>query len=273
MARDFSKNTSNYMLVGQNAIGTLLDGAAYVMVSAWINYDTVTASANQNRLLNVVSDSNTAGLFVSLHNGTSSVLSCNARSVSTDGLQSKSGTTVLSSGTWYQVGAIFDFAGDTITPYVNGVAEGGGSVTFGNSSYTDGTPALNEIDAIGCAAVSPAGAPSTTNIQFDGRIAELAIWASATAFTAADQEAMAARIAPNLVRRDALKVYFPLRGTDSPEKDNWGGLSGTITGTVSAADHPNIIYPSGVISVQKTVSAVTTRSRVLGGGVRGVIGA
>lgn len=253
MARDFAKNTAFYMTVGQNVIGPLLNGAAHLMIAAWINLDTISTLANHNRIVNIPIDAGVTGLTISVHNGTSAVLRVGCRSQSSDGFQTKDGTTVISTGTWHHVCGIVDIGGDTITPYLNGTAEGGGSVTFGAATYTDGTPTAGELDCIG--GTLAGSVPATETQQIDGRIAEVGVWASATAFTAEDAAALSARFAPNLVRPDALKVYFRLLGADSPERDHWGGLSGTITGNIGPADHPNIIYPSSVISVQQAAAA------------------
>ena len=50
---------------------------------------------------------------------------------------------------WHHVAGVFDFAGDTITLYIDGVAQTPSSVTFGNEAYTLGTPDPTTADSLG----------------------------------------------------------------------------------------------------------------------------
>lgn len=257
MARDFSKNTSNYMSLGLNTVGPLLHGFAHLMFSAQINADSFDVTSFSNPILWIYINGTSEGMIIS---ATSGILQVSARSQAADPLRTRTGTTTLSTGVTYQVGGIIDIGGDTITPYVNGVAEGGGAASFGAATYTQGTPSAGRLDSIG-ASIS-GSVPASTARQFDGRISEVGLWASSTAFTAGDMLSLVEH-SPELVRPSDLKVYFGLLGDSSPERDYWGGLSGTITGTVAAADHPPIIYPSGILDVIKASGGAVSSSLLL----------
>lgn len=236
MARDFTKDTANYMSLGVNQIQTLLNGAAKISMHAWVNPDTFNTGANDNRIITIgVADSLAGFILEIVGSAGAEVLKVAGRSVSTDTLQSKSATTVVSASTWHSCGGVFDESGDAITPYYEGAAEGGGAVTFGNAVWTNGTP--TQLDTIGAGQ----SAPVETVIQFDGRIAELAIWTDdigAAAF------ANLANGWSPLFFPTSLKFYFPLAGRFSPEPDVVSGKTGSITGSLPIIQHPpQIIYP------------------------------
>ena len=237
MARDFTKNVANYLTIGVDQLSPLLAGAAAVSVHAWINPDTFSTSSNNNRIVAGYINAGSSGFSLSIHNGTSAVIQLTGRSRTADGTQTGVGTTVISTGVWSSVGGVLNFTGDTITPYYNGTAEGGGAVAFGVNTYADdGTPTAS--DMIG-ANTSP---PSASANQFDGRIAEVAIWT--VDIGAAGFAALAKGVSALLIRPEALAFYMPLIGNDSPERCRVTGLSGTITGTVAKADHPRLYLPA-----------------------------
>ncbi|HWO40712.1 MAG TPA: hypothetical protein VNO43_02795, partial [Candidatus Eisenbacteria bacterium] len=186
--------------------------------------------------------------------GANPLLKIGGRSVSTDAFQSRTATSPVPTGQYVSLGGVIDFALDTITPYFQGVAENGGTVTFGNNAFTLGTP--TGPDRIGAVAA----VTITTTRQMDGRIAELSIWSGdigAQAF-----QRLAAGWSAQLVAAQlglTLLAYMRLLGTTSPEPDSVNGLSGTITGSIPQAAHPNIITSlGGVLGVTElgTITAV-----------------
>lgn len=236
MARDFTKDLANYMRLGTNQVGPLLNGAGAISLAAWVYPDTFTASANNNRVIQINVAEASTGLMLAIHNGTSAVVRVGARSQSGDSFQTGNGTSAVGTSGYTHIGGVINIAGDTVQPYYNGAAEGGGAVTFGAATWTNGTPTTS-FDAIGSD-----GTVGSTSPQVDGRIAEVGIWAGDIG--AAGMAALAKGFSPLLVRPELLVAYFPLLGNDSPERDRVGGLSGTITGTVAKADHPRVYMPS-----------------------------
>ena len=236
MARDFTKNTSNTLSFGTNAIGPLFNGASAISIHCWAYADTYSATGiTDNALFAFGIGSGVAGLFFNVDNGTK--LRMGGRSGTGDAFQSRTSTTNITTGQWWSLGGVNNIAADTITPYVSGLAEGGGAVTFGNATYTH-SAASSSSDRIGAA---QSGA-LTTNLQWDGRIAELAIWnvdIGASGFTQ-----LALGVSALLIRPEALVIYTPILGRYSPEIDLRNGKTATISGTVDVADHPRIIYPA-----------------------------
>lgn len=240
MARTFDKSAgTNYISLGANTISALLNGASAVSLHCWTKYNSFDAldSANSDRSVQILiagSGAGTTGLAI-VQDGTGGTTSQKhrivARSVSTDALQGRSGTTNLVTGTWYSLGGVVDINGDTITPYLNGTAEGGGAVTFGNTTWTNGTPT-------GTDKISDAG--TGTVQQLDGQCCEVAIWN--VALNAGEMLALSKGFSAALIRPQSLVFYMPLIGRVSPELDWMRSKTGTITGSCPQADHPRIIY-------------------------------
>lgn len=235
MSRDFTKNVSNYMSLGVDAISALIAGAGAVSVGCWIHADTFSASASGNLLLVAYMDTVAGLLFYVPDVAGTKIVTLSGRSNNTDPLQTVTGVTAVTTGANHHVGAVLDVAGDSIRVYLDGTQDASGSVTFSSATYTPGTP--TSADTIGGDGVPP----SATTEQHDGRIGELAVWAAD--ITTAGFEQLADGFSPALVRPDALVFYMPLLGRNSPETDVVGGRSGTITGTIAQADHFRVLMP------------------------------
>jgi hypothetical protein len=238
LARDASKNTSNYLSLGTNALGPLLNGAAKISMHALVVADTFDTGTNDNRILSVyINGTTTAGVVLALAGSAGAEkVRVGGRSQSLDSFQAVSGATTVSAGTVYGVGGVLDLSGDSIRVYLDGAQDASSAATFANASYTNGTPTA--ADSISGAV----GSGSST--FFDGRIAEVAIWAGDIG--AAGFGVLAQRVSPMLVRPDLLVSYWPLIGRESPERDRFGGVGATITGTVATADHPRVVYSTGL---------------------------
>ena len=236
MARDFTKNTANYMSLGVNALGALLNGASIISVSMWIQADTLTATANNNRLFSVYNfNGNTALTFLT---DATSHLRVGGRS-NLEGFQFKDSTTAIATGgAWTHCGGVYNIGGDTITPYLNGVAEGGGAVTFSAATWTNAPPTTTN-DIIGGDAATAGGGPTAVGQQIDGRLAEFAVWVGVDIGAANMRLLSQQRGGKDLLRihRASLVYYLPLYGDASPEPAIIGTPVGTITGTVAAAAH------------------------------------
>lgn len=242
MARDFSKNTSNHMSLGAASVSPLLHGSAAISLAAWVNIDSFTAAtAFCNDVLALSFSTDTASAVL-LFDTTSSVngVKVFARAESSESGQTAKGTTSLSTGVWYHVGCVIDYANDRIRVYVNGSQEVNQAVSFTATSFTGATSGGTKPDGVGVD-FAAGGSPTSTTRQMDGRIAEVGIWSSDIGD--GNFAALADAISPSLIRPATLAVYMPLNGRNSPERDLVGGLSGTITGTIPYADHPRVIMP------------------------------
>lgn len=135
-ARSFD-GSADTMELAAGAISLALDGAAGVSVSCWFRVDTLDATTQA--LLSVFIKSNggnRTGLQLAVI-ATTDVLRIGGRSLESETFETKSGSAVVT-GQWYHAVGTLDFAGDTITLYVDGVQDGAVAVvTFTNSAWTD----------------------------------------------------------------------------------------------------------------------------------------
>ena len=102
-----------------------------------------------------------------------------------------------------------------------------------------------------------AGALSITNLgtfdngskvqPIDGDLAEWAIWKPSSAYSSAEQQAMAEQLAegidPRMIRPGDLIHYWPLMGRDSPEPDLVGGEDMSLVNSPTTGPHPPMIRP------------------------------
>lgn len=239
MARTFTKNLSNFASLGTGAMNAIADGAGAITIAAWIKYATADAGASSNRIFTGVINSNATGFLLCLNGDGASppYLRVGGRSTSGDTFQSVDGGSTLSASTWYHVAGVLDYANDTITPYVNGVADSvSTSVTFGATTYTSGTPTV--ADYIGCN--GSAGVPVNTLVQFNGQIADLAIWFSAK--MPSEILAMAKGVSP---MRFNPRRYWPMsQATSTAIRElTRGGPHATVTGSIPYAAHPPVGMP------------------------------
>lgn len=130
------------------------------------------------------------------------------------------------------------------------------------ASTTSRTAYLNGVaGSVDTSVGTPTGL-TTTNVgrlwgaaQFaDGDIAEVAIWN--VALTAAELQALAAGLAPILIRPGALVAYWPLLGGASPEPDLFHGADLTVSGGAAAAPHPRIVRPEGVAQIARPATVI-----------------
>lgn len=252
MARDFTKNGSNYMTLGGNAIGPLVNGASAISMAAWGYADSFAAGTNENRIFSFEINGGSTGGTMAVGNSTGTFkLRPGGRSVSTDSFQNRNANTEVTTGAWHHFGGVLDFANDLITPYYEGVAENSGAATFNNTTYTHGT--ISSTDGIG------KGVGDTiliTDVQWDGRLAEVAVWAGDIG--AAGYASLYKGFSPLLVRPDLLVNYWPLMGRYSPEIDLISGKNGTINGTIANDVHPRVIYPTRPQAIFPPAAAVAT---------------
>lgn len=253
MARLFTDaDIANYLTFGLNKIGPLINGAAKVSFHIWVNMvEYNTTGAFDNRLINVRMNGQTS-LTVGFNGTDSNKIRASGRSVVTDGLQTIGGATANTTGEWISVGGVFNYTGDSIRVYRNGVEDGSGSVTFGNSSYTDSADASTQ-DCIMLNSVCP---PTVVAHLLDGYAAEVALWTDDIGTSGFLQ--LSKKFSPLLVRPDALVLYDKIIGKETTEIDIISKINLTVNGTVAAADHPPIIYPSPAQIRMYTAAGVST---------------
>lgn len=235
MSRLFNNSLSNYMGLGIGTVGAVLHNKSVVSVSALVRPTAAsTAGANDNGIITVISNGSSVAfaLNVDASGGTNKVR-LNGRSLNTETRQGRSTTSTFALDTPIHAGGTMDFAGDAIYPVLNGVISNGGAATFANSVYTQGTP--TNADAIG-GFIAP---PTTVSAQFQGLIAELAIWTGA--LTLREWNALSKGYSPLKIQRASLLFYWPIMGQSNPEPELIRNAVATVTGTITKARHPRVI--------------------------------
>lgn len=106
------------------------------------------------------------------------------------------------------------------------------------------------------------GATSSGSGDYDGLIAEVAVW---NRVLSADEIAILSDAFSPAFIPNGLVFYAPLMGNYSPEIDLRYGTTGSFTGTAKA-NHPRIIYPGSTHNRWWSTNAVTTSIKDLIGG-------
>jgi hypothetical protein len=242
LALDFTKDGTNYLHLGNGAISPLLAGCSKFAVSALIHPDALTNSGATNNYVirwNIASGTTLGGgINIDTSGSASGVIRASARSNSGDGLQFRQGSGSVGTGSWKHVGMVADLPNDLIYTVLNGSVEGSTAVAFGGTTYTN-AGGQSVTDRIG----SNTGVPPGTAEQFDGRIAEVAVWALGSGdalLTAEEWAALAGFVSPALIRPHLLVYHNDLNRRTS---DRVAGVAGTVSGSLSYADHPRILVP------------------------------
>ena len=145
------------------------------------------------------------------------------------GAADASTTAGYTAGAWHHACGVGVSATDR-TVYLNGANAG--------TSATSRTP--SSVSRTSLAARDH----TTTDLYFDGLLAEVGIWSAALG--AADVAALAKGMSPLLVRPDALAGYWPLRGKLSPEPDRLSGNEYALFNTPTAGAHARVFMPAPV---------------------------
>lgn len=169
--------TDDYVNIGINVYNPILSGAAAVTVSAWVNPSAYPASGQRKRIFNVPIDNSVTGVLLNTYGG-SGLIEMGGRSAPSDAYQTAS-MAYPALNEWHLATGILDFPNDKIYLYLDGELQVTQTVTFGNGSYTPGTP-TNARDTI--------GSFSTSADRWSGKIDEVRIYNRA--LTAAEISAL-----------------------------------------------------------------------------------
>lgn len=143
-----------------------------------------------------------------------------------------------SAATWHHWLVSFTRTGPTTLVWIDGVSQTLTTQTHAGTSY--GNFASSNLNLMCRNGASLFGA---------GRMADVAIWETNTAMSAAQIAALAAGVRPELVRPTELFFYFPLYGVDSPEGDQVAGIQATVTGATATTAPGKTGVPAPVLAV------------------------
>lgn len=216
MARDFNGTTQDAINAGTPVT------AVPITIACWFNSDSVTADQA------LVSIQDTAGgdRFLLLANGTGAGDPVMAQSRTSGVSRSALSTTGFTTGTWYHACGVFATS-TSRTAYIDGGSAG--------SNALSSTPA--SIAEIALASINSA------STWLNGRLAEVGVWN--VALNASEVAALAGRVSPLRIRTGSLKIYVPMFGVGSPERDYIGGYHMTLNNTPAQSAHYGVQPPFG----------------------------
>lgn len=135
--------SSNYVDLGLGKIGPQLNGATSVTISSWI----YPRDSTDGRIHNIVIDYSSGALTGATMGWASGSWRVGGRSITADAFQST--TTTVPLNQWTHIVGIINYSGDNITIYKNGVQVTSTAATFGQNSWTQGTPQAVGNDMLG----------------------------------------------------------------------------------------------------------------------------
>jgi hypothetical protein len=200
------------------AVASTFPVSANITIQAWVKLASVSG------VQNIVTRDESNRYFIFRTNGVNLQLvtfDLNAANAYT-----ATGSTTLSTGTWYHVAGTCD--GTNTKVWVNGAQDGTIASAADNIQSVSGADTVQFGDRIGAAFLN-------------GTLAEVAI--HKVALGANELLASAKGALPHRIQPTNLLGYWPLYGIGSPEPDFSGnGRGGTLTGT-AAANHAPVSVP------------------------------
>lgn len=137
------------VLLGTNRLGALINGSSQVTVAAWVKATKMPGGTSRGEIVSIQIADASEGVVLEFY-GTSSVRVL-ARSVNSDSLQTLA-QTIDNPYKWHYYVAIVDYENDTIHLYIDGDLARTESVSFTNTTFTNGS--VTYSDAIGCLATT-----------------------------------------------------------------------------------------------------------------------
>lgn len=239
MARDFTKNSNNYMLLGPNAIGSQIDGATAVSLHAWIVLDSYSPVSLLEGPKNVIFASFAGGgSFPPLHDGFLTLL------IDGDGklmaISSPPGvfnytlksSMPLSLGMLYSVGFVLNITNKEMRLYLNGNAIATRSLTIGVTAYNHVTAPSDVHDSIGTYNV-----PDSADTPWDGMLSEFSIYDA----DIGDEGFAALTGGIDPLAMNPLPVFYLDLGRFDL-RCPLSGIDAEVFGTLGQRDHPPITY-------------------------------
>lgn len=232
--------SSSYMTLPRDDVFMHLDGKASLTIIAWIK--PTDAPTGDEYIVYFPCDDGDVGAALKL---TSTGVAVEAKSVSTDSVQTKSQTYTIEADTIYQIVGVIDYANDEIDLYINGAKQGTtASVTFGNTSFTFGTLSTDS-PTIGRSGIAASG-------YLDGGVDEIAVYTTELTATNISDIYDAGYTIPGELLQDTLSLSTSATGLGTiletlsetlnlPDTVLGGLVAGQeIQDTLSLADIPRI---------------------------------
>jgi hypothetical protein len=282
MSRLFVKSdTASFVRFGNqaNGLGHLLAGASKIAIAVWVYPTTVSTGGSDNSILHSVisGNGNTFGVKINI-NGASGQrrVQVQVRANAADSAHAALSSGSVTLNAWNHIVTVIDLVAGSIVVYLNGTATTTSGITFPSATY-DFPSGVNGVDWLsGSSTSSGAATPVSGTSQFEGRIAELAIWTFASGETAHDSTDVStlynagSGLNANVLKRSNMRYYLPLYGNLSPETALVDTRSGAAQPTVGAssvqAAHPFSAYRVDMTPIASTFSVPNDFQISEGGG-------
>lgn len=243
MARDHTKNNSNYVSLGTGDISASLNGVSgyTVIVRVWVDAFTGSEAFESDIITWLRDSSNTAFVLLFDTSGANNLIKIFSRPAS-EGGDNGTGTLNVTAGAWHTIGVFVDIAGDLYDIYLDGALDTQDtSPTWTSTTYVDANNQTSP-DSIGVHA-SP---PTSTTRQLDGRMGDLAIFTGDIGLSG--HVAFHEGSAPHSIGGTGTLIrWWEQDGSSTTvlERSGSGFDDGTITGTVAVIDGPPRAAPYG----------------------------
>ena len=144
-ALNFNGST-NFVALGTDTYNSIMSGKSAVSVSFWIKPTSYNNAGNRSRIIDLQLSAGSNAFLVDFPTGDNN-LEIAGRSISSDTLQSKTGTPV-SLGVWTHIVGVLDFQNSRILVYKNGSLLSSTGVSFGASTYTASSGATDSLGQV-----------------------------------------------------------------------------------------------------------------------------
>jgi len=153
---EFPGSGNSYVDLGTGNVGARLNGTSSITVAVWVKPDATTTG----RVITVYRDGSTEGLTLGFSSGNIVITyPCVVGTLTGTGI-------APANGEWHHIAARYLLGGEQAFIYVDGVQRASGSDTCGGT-WTQGAPSVSDY----------IGAQNTTSLLYDGRLADLRVYA------------------------------------------------------------------------------------------------
>lgn len=217
MARDFPGTSGNYLVIS-NPSGPLDVTGTVLSISAWIKLDGTGADQD------IITKAGTGATTFQYVLGVTSTARLRVAIGNSAGIDLADGSTPLSTGVWYHVYLYKNGTGaSALGSFLNGSLE---AAVTSNRAIQD---TANDVLI---------GARDPTVNNFNGRIAEVAVWNIALGSTRI--AALAKGASPLRVAPYNLAAYYPLWTSDAARDMSGNGQHMSTAGSSPTANHPPV---------------------------------
>jgi len=226
---DFESSENDYVSLGNSALAPDLNGGSGITLSAWIKPESLedNSATDRNNIADILihkdGDMDKSAIYLALRYGGN--IWCGGRSQAIDNFQSTETTDTVSTGSWQHIICMLDYADDRIYIYYDGVLQSNASVSFGSSSFVNGSSTVPDV--IGTK-------PTADDHHFDGLMDEIAVW----------NRTLTSEEISDLYNEESSKLNFSVRSCDDDacSGESWTDIADSSPQTLNVLDNRYFQY-------------------------------